>query len=199
MELDDLKNTWTNMNNEVQQQPHLNTETINQMTSSKYHSRIKKIAYPEIAGIFICVAGAVFIIFNFSKLDTVFFQATAIVAIVVLLLLSAISWISIRRLNVTGDVNKPYAATLKDFAVQKIRFSKLQKINVTLSYLLLVCIIILLPKFFSGKDITRNNSFWIFAFSIGYIFLLFYSKWVSKYYSNSLHQAENLLKELAAE
>ncbi|MGF2413906.1 hypothetical protein [Ferruginibacter sp.] len=199
MELDDLKNTWNNMSNEVQQQPHLNTEKINQMTSSKYHSRIKKIAYPEMAGIFICITGVAFTLFNFSKLNTVFFQATAVVAIAVLLLLSAISWISIRRLNVTGDVNKPYAATLKNFAVQKIRFHKLQKINVTLSYLLLVCIIILLPKFFTGKDITSNNSFWIFAFSIGYIFLLFYSKWVAKYYSKSLRQAENLLKELATE
>lgn len=54
----------------------------------------------------------------------------------------------------------------------------------------------MLPKFFNGKDITDNKYFWIFAFPFGYIFLVFVSKWVKKFYHNSLYQAEELLKEL---
>jgi uncharacterized membrane protein YqhA len=98
----------------------------------------------------------------------------------------------------TADLNKTYAETLKDFAIQKLRFHKFQKINVTLSYLLLITTIILMSKFLNGKDITANKYFWIFSFTIGYLFLLFYSKWVSKYYNNTLRQSEDLLKELSS-
>jgi hypothetical protein len=120
------------------------------------------------------------------------------VAMVVLLLLSITSLLSLQKLNAVVDVNKTYAETLKDFATKKIQFYKLQKINVTLSYLLLVTIIVLFSKFFSNKDITGSKYFWIFSFSIGYIFLMFYSKWVAKFYRSTLRKAEDLLNDLAA-
>jgi uncharacterized membrane protein len=198
MELDDLKNTWEDITNQVKKQENLNSEMIDQMTKNKYYSSLKKVAYPEITGVIICLVGAAFIVLNFSKLDTTFLQGVGIISILLLLTLSAFSLISLRQFNMTGDVNKPYAETLKDFAVQKIRFHKFQRINVTLSYLLLVTIVILLSKFFSGKDITGSKYFWTFSFSFGYIFLLFYSKWVLKYYNKTLRQAEDLLKELAS-
>jgi hypothetical protein len=198
MELDDLKNTWEDINNQVKQQQNLNSKTIDQMTRTKYNSSLKKIIYPEVIGTIGCLASAAFIGFNFSKLGTAFFQGTGIATILILLVLSIISLISIRQLTITKDVNKTYAETLKEFAVQKMRFHKFQRINLTLCYLLLVTTIILTPKLFDGKNITDNKYFWIFLFSLsfGYIFLLFFSKWVFKKYNNALRQAEDLLKEL---
>lgn len=198
MELDDLKNTWEDLNNPAKKQQNLNPEMIDQMTKIKYYASLKKVAYPEITGVIICLAGASFIILNFSKLDTAFLQGVGIVTILLLLALSVISLLSLRQFNIKGNVTKPYAETLKEFATQKIRFHKLQRINVTLSYLLLVVTIILLSKFFNGKDITDSKYFWTFSFSFGYIFLLFYSKWVLRYYANALRQAEDLLKELTS-
>jgi hypothetical protein len=139
---------------------------------------------------------ALFIGLHFYKLDTIFLQGTGILSILVLLTLSAISLLSLRQINIKVDMNKSYAETLKTFAVQKMQFHKFQKINVTLSYLLLVAVIILLSKFFSGKDITSNKYFWIFSFAFGYLFLLFYSNWVMKYYKKIASQAEELLHEL---
>lgn len=195
MELDDLKNSWEDLNKQVKKQQNFNPKIIDQITRTKYNSRLKKIAYPEIIGIIICVGSATFIGLNFSKLDTIFLQGVGIISILLLFILSAISFISIRELNMKRDVNKTYAETLKEFAFQKIRFHKFQRINVTLSYLLLVTIIILFPKFFGGKNITINYYFGI-AFSLGYIFLLSFSKWVSKHYNKTLQQAEELLKEI---
>jgi len=196
MELDDLKNTWEDMDNQVKKQQNLNPQMIDKMTTSKYYSGLKKIAYPEIIGVIVCLAGASYILLNFGKLDTSFLRGTGIISILVLLTLSVISLISIRQFSMRGNVNKPYAETLKIFATQKIRFHKFQRINIILSYLLLVTTIILLSKFFSGKDITNSKYFWTFSFSFGYIFLLFYSKWVMKYYNKTLRQAEELLQEL---
>ena len=199
MEIDDLKNSWEDLNNQLKKGKDLNPEVVDQLTKSGYHRGLNKIIYPERIGAMICLLGAAFIGFNFSKLDTTFFQVTGIVSVLVLFTLSAISLISIRKLNRTGDVNIPYAETLKIFAMKKMQFLKFQRINITLSYLLLVTIIILLPKLFGGKDLITGNKFlWTFSFSIGYIFLLYFSKWVFKGYTKTLLQTEELLKELAS-
>lgn len=196
MELEDLKNAWEAINQQANKQQKLNPKMIEQMIKISYNSRIKKIAYPEMFGIMICVAGAAFILFSYNRLDTIFLKTTGIVSILLLFTLSAISLVSLRQLRLTGDVSKPYADTLKKFALKKIRFFKLQRLNFTLSYILLVTIIILFTKFFNEKDITANKYFWTFSFSFGYLFVLFYSKWVNRYYKNTMRQTEELLKEL---
>ena len=195
MELDDFKNTWDNQRNEAHQQ-NLTFKIIDQMTQSKYNSKINRIAYPEIIGSLICLFGTIFIGLNFYKLDNIFLQSVGIVSILLLLTLSVVSFLSLRQLKKTNDFSKPYAETLKMFALQKLEFYKLQKINMTLSYLLLVTVIILLSKFFSGKDITDSKYFWTFSFSFGYIFLLFFSKFVTRFYKTTLRKSEELLQEL---
>jgi hypothetical protein len=195
MELDDLKNIWDDQSNKEQQQ-NLTTKLIEQMTQKKYNSKINKIAYPEIIGSIICLIAIVFIGLNFFKLNTIFLKAVGIVSSLVLLTLSTFSLLSVRQLKIPKDFNNPYTETLKIFATQKIEFYKLQKINMTLSYLLLVTIIILLSKFFSDKDITNSKYFWTFSFSLGYIFLLFLSRFVEKFYKSTLTKTEELLREL---
>ena len=196
MELDDLKKSWEEVNKEVDKQQKLSSKMIDEMIRTKYNSSLKKIIYPEIFGAIICIAGGVFIGFNFYKLDTTFFQAVGVITILLLLILSVSSLKALRQLNI-GNVNKPYVEALKEFAIQKIRFHKFQKINITLSYLLLVTTIMLLPKIFGGKDIA-NGSYFGIAFSLGFVFLLAYSKWVSKHYSNTLKKTQELLKDLAS-
>lgn len=191
MELDDLKNAW----NEVSNQPKIDTKMIDQITKSKYKSNLKKIVYPEIMGVLICILSAFYIGLHFDALDTTLMKGTGILAMVLLVVLPLISLISLLQFNTIGDLNKPFSETLKDFATQKIRFHKLFKISSLLSYLLLVTIIILLSKLFGENDITKSKYFWIFSFSFGYLFLLFYSRWVAKYYKNTLEQAEDLLNE----
>ncbi|MFM9987169.1 hypothetical protein [Flavobacterium sp.] len=191
MELDDLKKSWS----EVSNQAKIDTKMIDQITKYKYKSGLNKIIYPEIIGILICILGAIYIGLHFDKLDTNLLKGVGILAIVILVILPVISLMSLLQFNRIGDLNKPYSETLKDFEIQKKRFHKLLKINSTLSYLLLVTIIVLLSKLFGENDITKSKYFWIFSFSFGYIFLLFYSKWVAKYYKNSLQEVEGLLNE----
>lgn len=196
MQLDELKKIWDNTKNPLEKQQNLTSKMIDQMTQKKYHSKIKKIAYPEIIGIIICLISAFYIVVNFYKLDTTFLQGAGIVSILLLVTLSILSLLSLRQLTIPEDVNRPYSATLKIFATQKLQFFKLQKINAVLSYLLLVSILILMSKYFDDRDITGIKYFWIYSFSFGYLFLLFYSKWVAKYYKKTVEQSEELLQDL---
>ncbi len=193
MELDDLKNTWNSSNINTEQ--YCTSEIIDQMTQKKFKSKIKKITYPEIMGSAVCLATVVYIGINFYKLDTAFLQGTGVLSMAILVTLSILSSLSLRQLN-AGDLNRPYTEALKQFATRKLKFYKLQKINIALSYLLLVTVVILLAKFFTGNDITRSKYFWTFSFCIGYIFLLFFSKFVTRFYKNTLSKTEALLQEL---
>lgn len=197
MELDDFKNIL-DVRSKANNHEQLTSKMIDEMTKRKYYSKIKRVAYPEIIGVIICLGAVLFIGLNFYKLDTNFLKATAIVSIFTLSLISILSVLSFKPLTLFRDVNKPCVETLKNFAIQKVRFYKLQKLNVTLSYLLLVMFIVLFSKLSGGVDLTENKYFWIFSFTFGYIFLLFYSRWVMKYYRKTLTQTEELLQDLAA-
>lgn len=196
MELHDLKKNWQSAVNQTNKQNILTSKIIDQMTQKKYQSKIRKIKYPELIGRIICILGLSFIVFNFNKLDTVFLRAIGVLTILLLMILPILSFLSLKQFNLAYNFDKPYIEILKQFANQKLRFLQYQKANAFLNYVLLVTIIILLPKFFYGKDITFSKSFWTFAFSFGYIFLLFFSKWVKKFYGNSLRQAEELIREI---
>ena len=198
MELADLKNDWKSAINQADKKNILTSKTITTMTQNKYQSKINKIKYPELAGAIICIAGLCFIVYNFNKLDSVFLQSIGVLTIIILMIIPTLSFLSLTSINAVDKFDKPYIEVIKQFANQKLRFLKYQKLNTFLCYLLLVTTIIILPKFFYGKDIAFNKSLWLFAFSFGYIFLLFFSRWVKKIYGNSLRQAEELLKEVEA-
>lgn len=198
MELDDFKNTWGEMTDRVKEKQNLNLKMFDKMSKIKFHSSLKKIALPEILASVICISCAVFIGFSFDKLNTVSFQIVGVVSILLFVILPAISLLSIQQLYKSGGINKSYADTLKEFAVQKIKFCKLQKLNFTLSYLLLATVILLSTKLFGRNEIADNKYFFITVFGFGYIILLSLSKWVFKSYNKTIRQTEDLLNELAS-
>jgi hypothetical protein len=198
MELDDFKKTWNETKIQVQKEQEINPIKLKIISNQKYQLKMKRIIIPELVGSIVCLAAAVFIGFNFRNLDTALLQGAGVISILLLLLLPVISALSTSQISTPVNVNKPYAEILKAFAIKKIRFVKLQKMNVTLCYLLLVNIIVLLSKLLGETDLSYNKYFWLFAFTIGFIFLLFYSRWVEKYYHRTLRQSEELLRELRA-
>lgn len=196
MELDDLKNTWQDISNQAENQQKLNAGMIDDMTRNRYRSKVRRIALPEMTGALVCFAGAVYIGFNFGTLDTLFYQGAGIITILLLVGLPLISLASIHQLKMPGDVSRSYGDALKDFAARKIRFCKLQKLNFILSNLLLATAILLSTRLFGKSWVSDSKFLFIVSFSIGYIILLFFSKWVWKRYNNVLRQAEDLLKEI---
>lgn len=198
MELDDFKNTWDKMGSQVKEKQNLNLKMFDKMDRTKFHLRLKKILLPELLGSIVCTGFAIFIAFNFDKLNSVSFKIAGAVAMLLFILLPAISLVSVQQLYKSADISKSYADTLKGFAVQKIRFCKLQKLNFTLSYLLLATVIIISTRIFGRNTATDNGYFFIVAFGFGYIVLLSLSKWVFKKYNKAIRKAEDLLNELVS-
>ena len=198
MELDDFKNTWQEMSNHVSGEQEFNSKILNEMSKRKFNSKLQKIAIPEIIASVLCIGCAVYIGFQFGLLDTVVFKIVGLASISLLLILPAISLFSIQQLFKSTDIGKSYAETLREFAVQKMQFCKLQKLNITLSYMLLAVIMVLVTKLFGNHTNDENAYTMIFGFCFGYVVLLFFSKWVFKKYNKIIQQAEILLIELSA-
>jgi len=196
MELDDLKKDWEYINSHNSDRNTLTPEIIDQMTEKKYNTEINKIKYAELSGILVCFTAVIFIGFNFNKLDTIIFQSTGVLTIIILAAIPVSSFLSLRKLNSRHNFNRPHIDMIQQFMNNKILFHQYQKTNALLCYFLLVGTTLLLPKIFYDKDITSYKTFWTFAFALGYIFLLVFSKWVTKFYSNSINQAERLIKEI---
>lgn len=196
MELDDFKTTWNEMDNQVKAKQIVNPKFFDNMSKRKFHSRLNKIILPEILGSTVCIGSAFFIGFNFYRLDTLTFKIIGVLSILLFVVLCVLSIMSIQHLCKSADINKSYAETVKNFGIEKIKFCKLQKLNLTLSYLLLVTVMLLLTKLFGKHDITDSKYFWIFSISLGYIFLVFFAKFVTKSYNKTIRETEDLLNEL---
>jgi hypothetical protein len=196
MELDDLKNSWDAASKPTNQKEILNAKMIEQMTQIKYKSRLRKIINHETLGTLFAFGGVAYIIVNFNKLTTPFFQGIGIVTALILIVLPIISLVLLNQLNSVGDLSRTYAETLRTFALQKLRFIRFQQLSVVIASMLMVFVILLMPKFTGGPSLNEKKYFWAITISIGYIFLSFFSRWVIKYYSRTLTQAEELLKEL---
>ena len=196
MELDELKDNWDKLKAPSTTNQNINISNLNKMSKATFNSKLYRIIMPEITGSVVCIASAIFIVIYFGRLDKPVYQAAGILGILLLLILPVISLMSIKNLSPDLNPGKPYIETLQDFAKQKIHFCKLQKLNITLSYLLLVTVVLLSTRLFGRNTLTDSKYFFVFAFTFGYCFLLVFSKLVFKSYNKTIRQTEDMLKEI---
>ena len=197
MELDDYKNTWDDLSTGVKVNQNFKLKQFDKMNKTTFQKIRNNIILPETIGSIVCLAFAIYIGFRFDNLTTTTFKIIGIATILVLLILCAISLMSILPFYKIDNLNKTYSETLQDFAAKKINFCKLQTLNFRLSYILLVLTILLSSRLFGQNEITNSKYFFVFTFIFGFSFFLVVSKWVAKNYKKSIRHTEELLKDLS--
>ena len=196
MELDELKSAWETLSMKMEKQQQLNSKLIEQMTSQKYKHRLTGIARPEFFASIICFMMAIALIWNFATLNTLLLRIFGGFSVLFLVVLPVLSLQSIKGLQ-SINMNLPtYKDTLKEFAMQKIRFNKFQKLNIFLSFIFMVLFAPVAVKLIAGKDISLNITLWLTIIPAGVIVLFFVSRWVLGHYNSTLKKAEELLAEI---
>ncbi|MCH6198195.1 hypothetical protein MMU07_01280 [Aquiflexum sp. LQ15W] len=195
MELEEMKLAWNDLSKRVEKQEILNQQMIEKMTKDQYHNNLKKIALPEYIGTIICYLGAAYLSVNVPKLDDPMIQFFGVVSIALLLILPIISLQSVRAMRKVDLSAQTYLETIQVFGKQKLRFQKLQKLNVSLGLFLMV---IGAPVLLSiqGVSLVPTPLFWMLYFPMGVMFFLGFSFWVLKYYNRKLKATEKLLTEV---
>ncbi len=194
MELEEMRNTWQEMSKRIEKQEFLTNQVLEKMTNEGYNSKLKKIGIPEYIGTIICYIGAAYLIINFTKIEDTLIRVFALIAILLLFVLPIISLKSLRAMNIINISNKSYLKTIEDFGKRKIEFKKLQKLNVSLGFFLMLVTIPVLSAI-QGKDIGQVPNFWTLVVPIFVTFFAVFAVWVLRYYSRVLKSLEKELTD----
>jgi hypothetical protein len=195
MELEEMKLAWNDLSKKVEKQEILNQQMIEKMTKDQFQTNLKKIALPEYIGTIICYLGAAYLSVNVPKLDEPLIQFFGVISIALLLILPIISLQSVRAMRNVNLAAQTYLETIQVFGKQKLRFQKLQKLNVSLGLFLMVIGVPVLLSI-QGMSLNPTPLFWMLYFPLGVMFFLGFSYWVLKYYNRKLKATEKLLTEV---
>jgi len=194
MELEEMKNNWEEISKRIEKQELLNNQLIEKMTHKRYKSKLKKIGNSEYVGTLTCYVGAAYLIINFTKIEEFIFQLFCIITILLLFAIPIISLKSLRGMNNISIHTAKYSETIKAYRHHKMRFYKLQRINMILTFLLLITIIPVLASIY-GKDINSITNFWSIIVPVCVAFFAGFSFITWRYYSKILKNLENELPE----
>lgn len=198
MELEEMKNLWQEMSQQVEHQKKLTDTLIMEMTQQKYTQKFSKITVYETIGAVICFLTAVVILFNFKKLDTWYLMACGIFMVSYLMILPIIVLRSLKTIKNLNIAKKSYKDTIVSFAKAKKQLLLVQKLGIYINGVLFLTCIPLASKLLGDKDIfLTGGSVWQITFiAIVAVLMIFVSKWGYGCYKNVTSSAENILKDL---
>lgn len=190
-----MKNTWDDMSRKVEKKEIITKKYLENMTQKKYHSKLNKIKSSEYVGTLVCYMGATYLILNFTKIEDVLIQIFAVLTIFLLFALPVISLKSVRAVKNANIASKTYIEVLNDFGKRKIKFQKLQKLNVAFGlFLLLVGPSVMAA--IKGKDLSQIPHFWTVIFPVAIVFFIGFSFWVLRSYDKILSETEEMLSDI---
>ena len=195
MELEEMQQAWGKLSQQVEKQAILTTHLVEQTAHQRYHSRLNSIKYSELAGTLVCYAAAGSVSVHLTQIEGLWMQVLAVLTIVVLLVLPILSLASVRAVRAVNISVATYVETIQTFARQKIRFQRLQKINVLLG---LVLLLTSLPVFASiqGKDLSQIPYLWTVMVPVCGVVFLGFAYWVLRAYNKILADMESLLTDI---
>ena len=195
MELEELRNQWSEMSANIEDQKKITDFKIIKMTEMKYMDKIRKIKITEITGAAFCFIALIFIVCGIDKLEQWYLLMCGIISVIMLILMPVLSIVALYRIPSANISSNNYKQTLVDYNTNKIRFINIQKLSLCFGALLFVAILPVLGKLMSGKDLFKSAAIW-YIYSVGFPFLYYFTSWVLKKYRSSLNKAEEILKDL---
>lgn len=196
MELQELQTLWSQMSQELADQKKLTNEIILKMTQEKYSNKFSKIAIYESFGAVICFLIAIYVLFNFGKLEIWYLQLCGIFTIFFLFILPVLTLKSLRRIKKINVAESSFKDTIVQFTKAKNQLLLLQRVGIYLSFLLMFTTLPVASKLLKNKDLFLETGVWYIYLPIMGIFLFFFTKWGYGSYKNITSSAENILSKL---
>lgn len=196
MELEEMKTLWGNMSQELDRQKLLTDQLVVEMTQKKYKDTLRGISLPETVGTLICFGMAIYVLLNFSKLDTWYLVLCGVISISFCIVLPIVSMKSILKMKKIDISRYSYKELLKQYAHEKNQFIKIQKVAYYLGFVFALVVLPVAGKLMKDKDLLLDSKLWIWYVPIAIIFHFLFSKWVYRYYSTVVKGAQKLLDDL---
>jgi len=199
MDFEKLKSTWQQLEKQSKEEGSFVQQKIRMAISRKYRAKLNRILFPKAIFSLACFYFALLFVVFFGSFDTLFLKTTSLFTILLLLVLPILSFYHLFKMYRLDQPGTVPTETMKNFTKQKIRFQKLQKLNLGLGFVLIIAVIVLSTKIYNEYDVTQSQYFWAITFSGSFLFVLIFYTWINKKYNNSIAEAEYLLNELQDE
>lgn len=197
MELEDMQAAWSEMSSALDKQKQLTDEIILKMTQERHTSRWNSYRRFEFIGAIVCYAAVIYLLFNFTKLDTLGLQICGGLMIVFLIALPIFSLGILKNMaNLTID-SRDNAQMMKAYAKKKKNFVTFQKVNIGASLLFMFLTIPVSSKILNDENLlAKFDEKLLFALPLCVLFFALLMWWVTKVNRKMLHNTETLLSEV---
>jgi hypothetical protein len=198
MDFEEIKAVWSEMSDQLEQQKKLTNEIIIKMTQERYSNKFQKIIAYESIGAVICFAAALFLILNFSKLDTWYLASCGIVTLMFLLVIPILVLRSLSRIKKLDITENSYKDTIVKYERMKKNLLLQQQFGVYGSVLIFFTSLAIFSKISSGKDIfliQQDVSVYLLILPV-LVALVFFARWGYTCYKSITSSAETILREL---
>lgn len=200
MDLDNMKNVWSEMSERIEKQNKITNEIILKMAHHDSKNRLSKILRIEIFSALWLLICSVFIILNFNKLDTAITLSGGVVSIIICCL-SLFIWLDfLKKANRINIANNSYKQTMIDFNICKKSYQINKKLDYFLGSGLLIAICPVVFKLTRNVEISdiplSDLLLYIIGGSIASSGLIYM---VLRFYSNQINEINKLLEDLHGE
>ncbi len=196
MDLDKMKEIWSEMSDQLEKQKKLTNQIILKMTQERSNNRLNKLINFEITGAIISVGFIVLVLVNFDKLDNRLILTAGIVSIIIFVVSTLMSLNFIKKAKKIDVVKNNYKQTLIDFAACYKTYQINMKLGTILAVVLVLIFLPVVAKILSNKDILSDlEEYWE---SLIACILILPVVWylIYKFYSRNMETINTLLKDL---
>lgn len=199
MDLEEIQAVWSDMSDQLEQQKKLTDKIILDMTQDRYTQKFITISTIETFGAVICFIAALYMLFNFYKLDVWYLQVCGVFSIAFLIGLPIITLKSLRGIQKINIAEKNIKDTLVTYSKAKNKVLAIQRLGIYLCFIFMMTCLPVFSKLMKGKDIFQQGSFPLWYVVIMGVFLAFFARWGYGCYKKITQSAEGILKELEIE
>ena len=198
MELEEMQALWSDLTNQLDHQKKLTDKIIMDMTQEQYSNKFKTITIMEKIGAIVCFAMAIYVLYNFSKLDTWYLILCGVLTLLFVLGLPILALRALRKIRTINITDKNFKEALLDFSKAKNHLMNIQKAAVLASFIVMFAASGVFAKVWSNKDffLVERNIWANLSILLALVFVSFTSYWGYRSYSKITNSAENILKEL---
>lgn len=197
MELDELKQKWTEYDNKLNESLKFNENLLRKMNLDKSREKIQKPVIFEIINIVIQLPVVIFLSYSIIHLfDKPEFSITGFIALMILLY-SVIS--SVIKIKVFTDIdyyNSPITMLQKQLTILKLKFLNYQKVILISLPVLVASIVPIVFYSFAGINVYEKLSVFLIVVTIYLVFGYFVAFWVNRSLDRKLKDSEMYLKEI---
>lgn len=156
MDLDQMKNTWSELSDGLSKSTKLQDEEILKMIHRKSTSRLNRIVYLEVFGSIVTVAAITYLAFNFYKLDNWLAIIGGVATILVFLVALLLSANIIRKARRVDLLKSSYQQTIDNFNELRKTLKLYKTISIYLNVFLPFLFIPVMASMFLGKNLLED-------------------------------------------